>query len=394
MKPFYHILFYLIISAPFASAQTVIKDSSLHKPGATKNEVVPDKFDKRWYISPLLKFQSQDFGMLEKQRMNYLSDADKVSFIRKSNNSAAVSIYKNLTGRLSGSVDIGMSVGHISSKDSLISRTQKQTYNVFNATAYYHLLGAKYRLQPFLAAGFNNVINDASYMSLPLGGGVKYTGKNIMMEAQMAFGYAITKNIANTMIYSVGLYIPIKNKADRKRKDNENTLNPDTARSSNITNITNNYYYYNSDSLKKQKPDPDQNEAGVKNPAVHELNDSNAPGNFRKGERFVVYFEYNQYNLMSSGFHVIDGVIGKMKMNKSLNVHVKGHTDLTGSEKYNVDLSMKRANMILEYMNSRGISSDRIILSSYGKAAPVIKSEEQHTAWQNRRCEIVLHDTK
>lgn len=394
MKPFYHILFYLIISAPFASAQTVIKDSSLHKPGATKNEVVPDKFDKRWYISPLLKFQSQDFGMLEKQRMNYLSDADKVSFIRKSNNSAAVSIYKNLTGRLSGSVDIGMSVGHISSKDSLISRTQKQTYNVFNATAYYHLLGAKYRLQPFLAAGFNNVINDASYMSLPLGGGVKYTGKNIMMEAQMAFGYAITKNIANTMIYSVGLYIPIKNKADRKRKDNENTLNPDTARSSNITNITNNYYYYNSDSSKRLKTDPDQNEAVDKNTNGDELNDNDAPENLRNGERFVVYFEYNQYMLMSGAFNVIDGVIGKMKMNNSLNVHVKGHTDLTGSEKYNVGLSMKRANMILEYMNSRGISSDRIILSSYGKAAPVIKSEEQHTAWQNRRCEIILHDTK
>jgi outer membrane protein OmpA-like peptidoglycan-associated protein len=83
-----------------------------------------------------------------------------------------------------------------------------------------------------------------------------------------------------------------------------------------------------------------------------------------------------------------------MKENKSLYVHLKGHTDMAGSEQYNEPLSKRRAQMVFDYMNNRGIPLERMIMSGYGKLKPAVKNEDPNTAWMNRRCEIVLFEKK
>lgn len=398
-----------------------------------QDEPSKKSYDTRWYISPLLKFQMQEFGMLEKNRKNHLSNAETLPILDKSNYSFAASVYKNLTGRLSVSMDVGFSKGHVTGDDVLISNTTSKTYNQVNATIYYHLISARYRLQPFIAAGINNLTNESSYTSAPVGAGVKFTGKKIMVEAQAAYGYSVSKNISNTLMYSLGIYFPMKNKKSKKKQEEEEKKSDkarDTAKKTegNVTNITNNYYFFmapgtDSSKLKGKDNDddndgqdgdkkPDQknrsgkpSQSGNTSPAGEKPDNKNAetapvpldpddPMNFPAAVKHIVYFYYDQYSLTSSAFAVVDEVIQKMKINKNLKVHLKGYTDLQGSEQYNLPLSKKRAQMVFDYMNSRGIPQERMILSHYGKENPVVNSNDPKSAWQNRRCEIVLFEKK
>src|SRR5690606_11400011 len=117
-------------------------------------------------------------------------------FVNKSNRSAAASVYKNFTKNISMSVDLGVSKGRVTTKDVPVGSATANTYFLSNATVYYHLLGGQYKLQPFISGGINNLMKKESYTSAPVGAGVKFTSKIVMIEAQGAYGYAMSKNIA------------------------------------------------------------------------------------------------------------------------------------------------------------------------------------------------------
>ncbi|MEP7259061.1 MAG: OmpA family protein [Flavitalea sp.] len=353
------------------------------------------KLDKRWFISPLLKLQAQDFGMIEKRQLGYISDAHTLSFQNRSNMSASASVYKNFSGNLSMSIDGGFAQGRVRGKDSLVSGAAKKNYGLVNATMYFHLLAGQYRLQPYLAAGFNSLFGNGAFMSAPVGVGVKFTTKHIMIESQTAYARAISKNIANSMMYTLGIYIPLKRKKD---EEEDKSKDKDTAKIR-ITNIINNYYLLNLDSLKKVQEDSLNRVKEIKkrNDMLALENDRDPldpddPMNLPAAVKNIVYFNYDQYSLTSSAFGSVDQVIQKLKDNKILRVHLKGYTDLAGSEQYNSALSKKRAQMVYDYMNSRGVPAERMIISSYGKNNPVIKGNDPGTAWMNRRCEIVIYE--
>lgn len=353
------------------------------------------KTDRRWFLSPFLKAQAQDFGMLEKQRKGYLSNAETLSFPGKSNISAAFSAYKNLSGHFSASIDIGASKGHVTSKDSLVSATKSRTYGLGAATLYYNLLGNQFKLQPFLAAGINGLVGSGTFLSAPVGMGIKYSGKKIMVEGEAAYGYSVSAGIANTLMYNVGIYIPFRTKKQKKEEE-EAARKKDTGMIT-ITNITNNYYFYNHDSARKAQ---DSLLTEIHNKKIREQQkqqeemDPDDPMKLPNAKKHTIYFYYDQYALTSNAFGIIDQVIQQMKDNPKLYVHLKGHTDMSGSEQYNSPLSKKRAQMVFDYMNSRGISASRMVLSGYGKRKPAVQNEDPNTAWMNRRCELVLFEKK
>lgn len=382
------------------------RNASAARNDSANEEAKPkiNKLDRRWFISPLLKFQAQEFGMLEMQRRPGESNAHLLPFTTRTNRSAAASVYKNFTKNIAMSVDIGMSLGHVTSKDVLIGTTRSAKYILGNATLYYHLLGGQYKLQPFVSAGLNNIMKKESYTSAPVGAGVKFTSKKLMVEAQGAYGYAMSKNIANTLMYHVGIYIPIKSKKQKQEEEAEKAKKDSAA--VNITNITNNYYLLNNaDSLKKVQEDSIRKEQenrdrlnALKDEGVAPTNidslDADDPMRLPAARKYIIYFYYDQYALTSSAFGTIDQVIDKLKNNKTLYVHLKGHTDLSGSEQYNEPLSKRRAQMVFDYMNSRGVPVERIVLSSYGKKQPAVRKEDPNTAWMNRRCEMVLFEKR
>lgn len=389
---------------------------------AQEEEAPVNNYDTRWFISPLMKFQAQDFGMMEKNRKGQLSNAHALSFKEKSTLAFAASVYKNFNSRLSMSMDVGFGRGHVTNEDVLVENTESKTYNIVNANLYYHLLRAEFKLQPFLSLGISNLTNDASYTSAPVGAGVKYSGKRIMVEGHASYGYSVSSNVANSVIYNIGVYIPFNGRKARAKAKTAVQQAKDGS-GANVTNITNNYYFLmapgdsaktkdgeTGDKALKEAMDKaraelasgkdgdasNDNKAGAKDGSGAEKPalDPDDPMNLPLAEKSIVYFYYDSYSLTSTAFSIVDKVIQKMKGNTSLNVHLKGYTDLAGSEQYNLPLSKKRAQMVFDYMNSRGITSDRIVISHYGKDNPVVNSVDPSSAWQNRRCEMVLFEKR
>lgn len=380
----------------------------------------PHELDTRWFVSPLLKLQFQDFAMLEKNREGYLSNANTLPFFARGNASFAASAYKNLTGRFSASADVGLSFGHVTSNSVLISKTPSLTFNLLNATVYYHLLPATYRLQPYVEVGINDIINATSYLTVPFGIGAKFTSNKIMALAEISYGEAIGKNIANTTMYSVGVYIPINNKK-HKQLDIDDSPNIGAGKKSkdttNNTIIHNIYVTINMDSLLKAKgllnPDgsPRRNgdegddaaggsghgrkRRGLKNFDVDDFEDNSYKMDSLEGQpaiRFVVYFEFNDFGLNTSAFQSIDRVLGHLKRTPNeFSVEIKGYTDSVGDDHYNNWLSRERAKMVLKYMSSRGIPASLMQAKAYGKDNPVADNADPSKAWLNRRAEIVVH---
>ena len=65
-----------------------------------------------------------------------------------------------------------------------------------------------------------------------------------------------------------------------------------------------------------------------------------------------------------------------------------GHTDSTGSEQYNLDLSRRRADSVSNYLVSRGVARARIETIGYGEQYPVADNTTESGRAQNRRVEI------
>ncbi|WP_418262031.1 OmpA family protein [Flavobacterium faecale] len=105
-----------------------------------------------------------------------------------------------------------------------------------------------------------------------------------------------------------------------------------------------------------------------------------------------IYFEFDKNNITREGAAELDKLVYVMQNNKDLVIAVKSHTDSRGSKKYNDDLSERRAISTVQYVISKGISSDRISGKGYGETELKVNckecTEEEHAI--NRRSEFLI----
>jgi len=108
----------------------------------------------------------------------------------------------------------------------------------------------------------------------------------------------------------------------------------------------------------------------------------NMPGN--------VTFATNSSDLSPAFFNVLNSV-GKVlnEFDKSV-VEVAGHTDSTGADAYNQTLSERRAGSVTQYLQSQGISGQRIITVGMGETRPVADNNTAEGRQANRRVEITM----
>jgi outer membrane protein OmpA-like peptidoglycan-associated protein len=66
---------------------------------------------------------------------------------------------------------------------------------------------------------------------------------------------------------------------------------------------------------------------------------------------------------------------------------VEGHTDAKGSARYNEELSARRARSVVEFLQGKGVSVER--LQAQGKGFSELLNKEQPEAAENRRVRIV-----
>jgi outer membrane protein OmpA-like peptidoglycan-associated protein len=87
----------------------------------------------------------------------------------------------------------------------------------------------------------------------------------------------------------------------------------------------------------------------------------------------VVNFEYNSATLTRAAKVNLDEFATALKdprLGRAAFV-VEGHTDGKGSDEFNLDLSARRANAVVEYLTQQGVATARLEAKGYGKLRPV-----------------------
>lgn len=114
-----------------------------------------------------------------------------------------------------------------------------------------------------------------------------------------------------------------------------------------------------------------------------------------QGAVLDIKYELDKWNLTPAATFELDRLVQYLKDHPADKVELSSHTDSRGSNKYNMDLSDKRARSAVDYIISEGISSKRIIAKGYGEtrllnrcADGVDCTEAEHTI--NRRTEATL----
>jgi OOP family OmpA-OmpF porin len=106
---------------------------------------------------------------------------------------------------------------------------------------------------------------------------------------------------------------------------------------------------------------------------------------------FIVFFDWDQSSITSSGNDVLDAVANEIKSRKDLKaVNIVGHTDTSGSAKYNQRLSLRRAESVKSSLVARGVSADILKTEGRGKNELMVKTANNVREPANRRAQITL----
>jgi outer membrane protein OmpA-like peptidoglycan-associated protein len=72
------------------------------------------------------------------------------------------------------------------------------------------------------------------------------------------------------------------------------------------------------------------------------------------------------------------------------NILLAGHTDSTGSDEYNIELSRRRAQSVSNYLSVQNVNPERFTVYGYGKSDPIAGNDTAHGRAQNRRVEVAI----
>jgi outer membrane protein OmpA-like peptidoglycan-associated protein len=101
-----------------------------------------------------------------------------------------------------------------------------------------------------------------------------------------------------------------------------------------------------------------------------------------------VNFDDNKDALRPDAAAILDDAVATLKRYPGLKVEIAGHTDSRNSDAYNLELSQRRAETVLNYFVSQGIEADRLAARGYGEAEPIADNGTRDGRFKNRRVEL------
>lgn len=103
-----------------------------------------------------------------------------------------------------------------------------------------------------------------------------------------------------------------------------------------------------------------------------------------------VLFDTGRFTLRQLAREKLARLAGIVLNYPGLKLEAEGHTDNVGSAALNQKLSEQRANSVLEYLLSQGVTNDKITSSGKGFSMPVADNKTAAGRQQNRRVELIV----
>ena len=111
----------------------------------------------------------------------------------------------------------------------------------------------------------------------------------------------------------------------------------------------------------------------------------------RKGRKTIlknIFFNTNSYELQNKSYVELEKLLQFIQSNKNIKIEISGHTDNTGNENHNKQLSLNRAKSVYDYLIEKGISASRLSYKGYGSSMPIDKNNTEKGKQKNRRTEF------
>src|SRR5690606_27540674 len=101
-----------------------------------------------------------------------------------------------------------------------------------------------------------------------------------------------------------------------------------------------------------------------------------------------VNFELNSATLTPGARETLREVAAALRGEPTLRAEIAGHTDSSGADDYNLQLSQQRAEAVRDFLVSEGVEASRLTARGYGEAQPVADNSTETGRALNRRVEF------
>jgi outer membrane protein OmpA-like peptidoglycan-associated protein len=105
---------------------------------------------------------------------------------------------------------------------------------------------------------------------------------------------------------------------------------------------------------------------------------------------FLVFFDWDKYDITPEAAAILDRAAEAYMQTGQSSVVIDGHTDTSGSAKYNQGLSERRANAVKAYMAGKGIAESQMTTRGFGFNRLLVDTPLGVREPQNRRAEVIF----
>lgn len=89
-----------------------------------------------------------------------------------------------------------------------------------------------------------------------------------------------------------------------------------------------------------------------------------------------VFYEFDKATLTDNSREALDRLTKMLKENPNVTIELSAHCDYRGNADYNLRLSQRRAESVVQYLTEHGIAADRLAAKGYGKERPKIVNKK------------------
>lgn len=89
-----------------------------------------------------------------------------------------------------------------------------------------------------------------------------------------------------------------------------------------------------------------------------------------------IFFDFAQYTLRPESQNALDSLVQMLNDNPHVTIRIEAHTDMIGSDAFNIELSNRRAEAVVNYLSEHGIDRERLDFKGYGESSPVVVDEQ------------------
>jgi outer membrane protein OmpA-like peptidoglycan-associated protein len=103
---------------------------------------------------------------------------------------------------------------------------------------------------------------------------------------------------------------------------------------------------------------------------------------------YIVFFDWDKSDITPEASTILDSAITAYGNCGTVPIMLAGHTDRSGSDKYNMGLSQRRNASVQAYLTSHGVPDSAITSQAFGESMPRVPTADGVRELQNRRVEI------